>query len=870
MLKVNIKRCHYISDDFHGPDNVLAQPGSHNSTEQGGFGPVGDLTQREQRIRDNEILLSSFATRIAQNSVPVPSSVQSRLSTPVFPAQSTGNFRPSLQSVFGNPVSQSWLIDPNSDPLLSSSTSADVNSGEGPSRGAERVRDGQLLGSVIPTSSAFSPRFLAPPIRSLTSPPPIQRVVHSSDMRISDDTEIALDQVIRSAHTSSMATGISSAVGTSVAFSDIARPHTATTDMQENLTRQLFTSGITRPSATQVAERLTAVSTPATSQTSVPVVFSNYFQSHLHSSASSSVNTSASRQGVKPFQSIRERLQASTPLTSVKTGSCSSASSDSKILGIPKVTVIMSSVSEPYITVSLGGKSSNNTSSKDSTKKPSSQMESSHRLSAESLPSCSYINSSDVYSSSELARNSVVINSSQSNSTATSVTETFASDTNTKVTKTSAYASRHNVDNSVQSVRRWHNGPVDIMTDSQESATQNVGDNVNSEDTSSTSSLPQSDQVSVIPILNSTPVTCQCASAPNCHISSVNSVSQNLVESQDTGPGSVVASTSSQSALFENIIHASEIVPETANTTSNEPVQSPHGATTLPSQLQNWQNRTRYMSIMGPYLESRGINPVVSIPPSSARDRSANNLPVMSHESAAGLPSANPHSRDQASSDTETELSTHLSSSGAYFLPITEDHRRSVSSASLNRNTDSAGLRQFSLSAESTDSTQGQSSRSSSQGQDIELVVDHNENYTTNRNSGQGDTQSISLRSQDSNNNSIHIVTTSNETQANLVPSSLEERSQDYLQMRDSFLSMTDQIEREMNELNRRINALRDSFNQSIRSLRQDRRRYENMDNLLPDDTATNTSGPAILGLGVNEDGHNSTAAGIYLASTLC
>ena len=325
----------------------------------------------------------------------------------------------------------------------------------------------------------------------------------------------------------------------------------------------------------------------------------------------------------------------------------------------------------------------------------------------------------------------------------------------------------------------------------------------------------------------------------------------------------IVASTSSHRTLFENIFHQSSTSTYSV-TSSSESVPAtsyPHHVPRLPPPY-NYLQRARYMPLMGPYLESRGHNPLTTFPSSTVLEESTHDIPAVHERSLEFLPSTF-HARDRSSSDSETEVSSHMSTADAYFLPITEDqnHRLSSSSvSSLDRSTNPAMSRRLSTSAGSSDSGMGQSSRTSSQGaQEIELVVDQNENYTTsqvssrnnNNNNNNNNTstqanQNISVRSNDDNNNSIHIVANGNNSSAIAVtaPSSvamtLSEHHREYVRLRNSFVSMTDQIEREMNELNRRISALRDTFNQSIRSLRQDRRRYETLDNLLPLDSSAN------------------------------
>lgn len=323
----------------------------------------------------------------------------------------------------------------------------------------------------------------------------------------------------------------------------------------------------------------------------------------------------------------------------------------------------------------------------------------------------------------------------------------------------------------------------------------------------------------------------------------------------------VVASTSSHSTLFENIFHNSV---QSAGVNSGHHSSRGHYPATLRSQPYNWQNRSRYLSLMGPYLQSRGVNPTVPDHTHCPAEDASSCENVFPNSQSTGRDSSTLQ-RDQASSDTENELSAHLSGSGAYFMPIPEHRLRAASSsslrssASLDRNTDSSGLRQYTVSAESTDSSQGQRSesvhsqrsrsgstqnqrsRSNSQEYEVELVVDQNENYTTNRNINPDvhQQEEIVHRNYDSNNNSIHI-SVNNNLPSSTVSQRVDQRDPDYVRLRNSFVSMTDQIEREMNDLNRRINALRDSFNESIRSLRHDRHRYETLDGHIPAETATN------------------------------
>ncbi|KAL4233103.1 WD domain [Mactra antiquata] len=527
-------------------------------------------------------------------------------------------------------------------------------------------------------------------------------------------------------------------------------------------------------------------------QNSVPeidpqsLLLSRYICEHSQTSSSSS-----SGRG-RGFASIRERLQSSVPLHTAS--SSADKISYSETVGIPKVTVIMSSQAGSSVstqatsdkgtsqTVSSGQKSTNNCNSYNIQKEGSHQNELS-RSSSSVLP---------------LTTSSAVSSSSHS-----STTETIFS---TPSTNLSAI----------------------VSTDSQETGLP----------------CPRNSRRLNLGISSSTSI--------GRHTSSIN---------QQT----VVASTSSHTSLFQNIFHDSNAVSRNTSDSSNQnTTRSRSYLPSFQSQPHSWQNRTRYLSIMGPYLQSRGVNPSGLDPEVPASQNSQPNGPI-SDLNIASIPEI--LVRD--SSDTENELSVHLSTSGAYFMPITEDQRRANSSASLRSSTRSSAStsrnaqdihlsRQQNISAGSIDSAQGersesassqgsrsgsandQRSRSNSQDHEIELVVDQNENYTTNRNqmTDANRNEEIVHRNYDSNNNSIHIAP--NTVAMNSLNQRVEERNHDYVRLRDCFVSMTDQIEREMNDLNRRINALRDSFNESIQSLRNDRRRYETVDGNIPSETATN------------------------------
>ena len=770
--------------------STVSSTGIVGGGESVGFGSWSDLPSREQRIRDNEVLLSSYATRVSQN-LQTRAGVHSLRNT-LPSALSPGNLRPSLQSVFGTPLSPGGLIDPQSDPLLS--LGSDTTAGTDASQ--ELFTNPQTIApnpqSTHPMSSAFAPRFLAPPIRGLSIPSRVRRA------------EIALDSMISQPTSTWM-------LGSGIQPLNVSSNDQATElDNIQNVTVDDITLPLVPGAGTE--QSLLLDSSLSTSVTQAPVsdIFSTYLQSQS-SSATVTTTTTAMRSSVKPFQSIRERLKSNMPLSSVNVTATSTTASNSvcaPTAEIPKVTVIMSSGTQSNSALSDPKQKSRNPTKKQSATSSRVGVIPKVRI---MLPD-GQTNVSDLYTSSNATR-----------STQRSVSTCTASQT-TSLSNTSANDSCVTLEDNLDS-----NQTRSRLTDS---------------DTNLDSAMP-----SHLPVIsgscpNST-VSGLSSSASLIPDNSANSASNGLLlEGAESEPAT---SATSFSTLFNNIVQQRSEVSDSVLTTRSYQTSAPQQTeSTLPSQLQNLHNMTRYMTIMGPYLESRGVNPVTTVTNPMLLFNRTQNVPIVPIESATQFTSTNlQHSRDQASSDTENELTSHLNPSGAYFLPITEDQRRSLSSASLNRNTDSAALRQIRLSAESSDSVQGQSSRSSSQNQDIELVVDQNENYTTNRPSGShGDTQNITMRNHDSNNNSIHIVTSSREPNrefpTNTVPSNVEDRDQDYLRLRNSFVSMTDQIEREMNELNRRINALRDSFSQSIRSLRQDRRRYESMDSLLQGETATN------------------------------
>ncbi|WAR06908.1 AMRA1-like protein [Mya arenaria] len=785
------------------------------------------LSQRQQEIRSNEILFLGYAQRLAQ----IPSSEsgqgeQEEEEITGVQSQSTGNQRPSIQSVFGSPVSHDVLLDPASDPLLASAGNVEINTGD----------HGQ-----IPQfgTSAFAPRFLAPPLRGVTSPPPNNQ--EHEDFPITTDIEVNLDSLLQ--HPPRL-----EYMRPSLSASAATFPISSQT-FENNLTSDasISSSGSTHNEDLGRSERQ---SQPISSVTrhSHTNLFSLQLQGLMPTTTSSLVTVSTGTHSSKPFQSIRERLLSGQPLNPVTCSTTTTVHSQSD--GIPKVTVIMSTTTQPVATTSRAAIGAGNPAQvgviPTVTILPSmenSQLDlntSARRLGIETTGTSELVNQPT--SATRFAEPTYCDNSSSSNDSA------------------SALGSMHNIGNNEtvpSAPSSLSDAPSSVIVDSG----------------------LLSRNVSAIP--------CQAQTLGNAGVEgSINqdvALEERLLQSNILGDlfpssSSVVASTSSVTTLFQNILHRSGTLPECTTSSSATGLQrAPYSQTRAHPYLppQSYQHRTRYMSIMGPYLESRGINPVVTLPSSMVLEERTHDIPAVPDNNATETASLSQHSRDQASSDTETELSAHLSTSAAYFLPISDDQRRSLSSTSLNRGTDSAVLRQFNASAESTDSALGNSSRGSSQGQEIELVVDQNENYTTHpvstRNNidsqNASSTQNISVRNQDDNNNSIHIVSSSNvqiqstgstlhhtgrntsvQQRGNSAsggggnPSggALGERHDEYVRLRDSFVTMTDQIEREMNELNRRINALRDTFNQSIRNLRQDRHRYEALDTMLARETGTN------------------------------
>lgn len=358
----------------------------------------------------------------------------------------------------------------------------------------------------------------------------------------------------------------------------------------------------------------------------------------------------------------------------------------------------------------------------------------------------------------------------------------------------------------------------------------------------------------------------------------------------------VIASTSSHASLFQNIYHNSR-------GTYNYNTRGAFGGgqirnTTLSSSRTQpyLQNRSRFMSLMGPYLESRGVglnrmnenNADRSTVPSptatantfrpSAYSDVQNRVPHLGLSASAVNPPTT-QSNILESSDTESELNTHLHNR-AYFLPISEDQTRTVSSTSIQSTSSIESsdnvLRQRSVSRDSVDSVPGRVSASEIQGQ-VNSVADNfvqdmhrfsvnsaleserqrQRNYPRNTNETSLFNRDDNNNDQDDNNNTIHVVDNAgNSAQTAQGPES-------FLALRDNLVTMTNQIEQEMNELNRRINSLRDSFNQSLQALRQDRERYQSLGRNLTD-TNTNLTAIERASRGDNssrEDNSNDTRA---------
>ena len=335
----------------------------------------------------------------------------------------------------------------------------------------------------------------------------------------------------------------------------------------------------------------------------------------------------------------------------------------------------------------------------------------------------------------------------------------------------------------------------------------------------------------------------------------------------------VIASTSSHASLFQNIYHNSR---GTYNYNSRGGFGGGQirNTTLSSSRTQPYlQNRSRFLSLMGPYLESRGVglnrinennSDNSTVPSQTATSLNFGPSPYPEGQTRVSYPSlhlsaVNPPttlSNTLESSDTESELNTHLHNR-AYFLPISEDQTRTVSSTSIQstssiESSDNVVLRQRSVSRDSVDSVLGHASVTEVQGHGSSATDDfvqdmhrfsRNTVLETERQRQQNNPQNLNEsclfnqddnnNNQDDNNNTIQVSDNSrNSTQAGQGPES-------FLALRNNLVTMTDQIEQEMNELNRRINALRDSFNQSLQALRQDRERYQSLGRSL---TETNTN----------------------------
>ena len=335
----------------------------------------------------------------------------------------------------------------------------------------------------------------------------------------------------------------------------------------------------------------------------------------------------------------------------------------------------------------------------------------------------------------------------------------------------------------------------------------------------------------------------------------------------------VIASTSSHASLFQNIYHNSRGTYN-YNTRGAFRGGQIRNTTLSSSRTQPYlQNRSRFMSLMGPYLESRGFgsnrvsenNPsrsTVASPITAAHTFSPAYSDSQSRIPYSGVPvsAANPPTQSNVleSSDTESELNTHLHNR-AYFLPISEDQTRTVSSTSIQSTSSIESsdnvLRQRSVSRDSVDSVQGGTSVNEIQGQ-INSVADNfvqdmhrfsrnsvleserqrQPNNPQNSNANSLFNRDDNNNDQDDNNNTIQVANNPGNT------AQATQGSDSILALRDNLVTMTDQIEQEMNELNRRINSLRDSFNQSLQALRQDRERYQSLGQSLTDTNTNLTS----------------------------
>lgn len=572
----------------------------------------------------------------------------------------------------------------------------------------------------------------------------------------------------------------------------------------------------------------------------------------------------------KVFASIRERLQSSIPLYSV-TGSSSSSGkvSHAQAIGIPKVTVIMSNHTGGSYTSQVSARGTNT----------------SGRAGQASMMNHPVVSSTTVTVGANKCSNNSLIGIEDlsailsSNVSASNISANTQANIGRPVSQPPGSSNCRTVDSCPRTT-----SPISTAIN-RNAACAMVGQAQLAMDVSSIANNELPPSVA----LNAT-ATAELPPSVATNMSSIldNELPPPVARSTPT----VVASTSSHSTLFENIFHNSNAVILGSRAIAGHHGQGRNYLQSFRSQPY-WQNRSRYLALTVPRpYQNRNVDPLAP-EPSAFPTEVASTTAV-----AEGLPMQNTGrdsaamQRDQASSDTENELSAHLHGSGAYFMPIPESRRRPTSSASLGSsasldgNTDPALARQFNISAESTDSLHGQinesdssqgqrsesahsqrssstaglRSRSNSQDYEVELVVDQNENYTTNQNRYPNTHQNEEIvhRDHDSNNNSIHITVNTNSA-SNVSGQRVDQRNPDYVRLRDSFVSMTDQIEREMNDLNRRINALRDSFNESIRSLRHDRRRYESVEDHLPSETATNLGPP---------DGHDVVTLNAGLDAT--
>ena len=344
-----------------------------------------------------------------------------------------------------------------------------------------------------------------------------------------------------------------------------------------------------------------------------------------------------------------------------------------------------------------------------------------------------------------------------------------------------------------------------------------------------------------------------------------------------------IASTSSHASLFQNIYHNSRGTFN-YNTRGSFGGGQMRTTTLSSSRTQPYlQNRLRYMSLVGPYTYTEGRGTLFNRLPENNLENSTitnQNTPIRERTITRVTPDLNrvPYSDSQSrilhlgppfpvinttppynnpleASDTESELTTHLHNR-AYFLPISEDQTRTVSSTSVQSassvdSSEALATRQRSVSRDSADnSVQGQMSgtdvpSTNSLSATDDFVQDmHRFSRNTLLEEGrlhmpnsQQNLNEVYITNQDNNNNTIHLTESGgNSTQTRQGP-------EPFLALRDNLVTMTDQIEQEMNELNRRINALRDSFNQSLQALRQDRERYQTLGQSLTD-TSTNL-GPA-------------------------